>query len=130
MISTISSMALCPAGWYKLDLKLQAACKLCRVGSYKDQSLELTGQHRCTQKLRCCTVRAALKQPFCFLKILHLSQPWYLKEIISIWGRFLLPFVLHSCTKDRDRPIPFIKIQATRHWLWIIHPITCLVHGQ
>lgn len=105
MGSTISSMALCPAGCYKLDLELQATSKLCRVSSHKGQSLELTGQNRCTQKLRCHAVRAALKQPFCFLRILHLSLPWHLKEIIRIWGRFLLPFVLHSCTKDRDRSI-------------------------
>lgn len=44
MMSTISSMALCPAEFYKLDLELKAACKLCRVSSHMDQSLELTGQ--------------------------------------------------------------------------------------
>lgn len=47
-MSTISSMALCPAGCYKPNLELKGACKLCRVSSHSDQSFETTGQHRCT----------------------------------------------------------------------------------
>lgn len=108
-MKTIGSMGLCPAGCYKLDPELKLACKLCRVSSHINQSLELTRQRWCNQKPRCCAVRATLKGPFSFLQILCLSLTWPLPGIYKMWRRLLLPFFLHTCAKDRDRPIQFTK---------------------
>lgn len=108
-MKTIGSMGLCPAGRYKRDPALKLVCKLCRVSSCMDKSLELTWQRRCNQKLRCCAVRATLKEPFSFLQKLYLSLPWLLQGIHKIRGRLLLPFCPVYTRKRWERTHPGCK---------------------